>query len=94
MTTGIRLLTTALLAWVLWMDQTVYSLSRESGSSGAEGATGQWTRLAVLPTKAACDSLRKERGRDADARDDAARRPGSYPNRYRFFCSPAVDETK
>ena len=87
-------------AWILWMDQSVYTLSRESRLSGAEGATGKWVQLAVVPNKQACEALRRDRVRDAAPRDEAAlrdalkHRRGHYPEKHRFFCSPAVDDRR
>jgi hypothetical protein len=100
MTTSVRWLAVASLAWVLWMDQTVYNISRDPQSRVVEGARSQFVQLAVVPTKAACEALRGARVRDAEPKDVAARRDaaadrrGFYPEQRRFFCSPAVDDSR
>lgn len=95
-----RWLPITLLAWVLWMDQTTYSLP--SGPNDRtplrmEGATGRFQELAVTSTRGQCEALRQARIRDAiqaDAEQDRA--PGGprprYRDQYRFFCSPVVDD--
>jgi hypothetical protein len=83
------------LAWVLWMDQTVYKLPGETGREGpiaAETASGQYQQLAVVSTKAACEALRKPHVQAAAQRDAARGKSIGYPERFRFFCSPAVDD--
>jgi hypothetical protein len=92
--------TVAFLAWVLWMDQTAYNISRERESRVVEGARSQFVQLAVAPTKQACEALRRDRIRDAAPRDETARRDaaalrrGFYPEQRRFFCSPVVDDPR
>jgi hypothetical protein len=98
MTTQMRWLTVAFLAWVLWMDQTDYTISREGMS--VETARSRFVQLAVLPTKQACEAVRRGRAQEAIPRDAAARRDaakagrGHYPEARRFFCSPAVEDSR
>jgi hypothetical protein len=96
-----RSLALASLAWILWMDQTVYTLADNSHKPqdpiAAEGARSQWRQLAVLPTKAACDALRMAQAQQAQQAQQAAQAQQSaqpkqrpiYPDSQRFFCTPA-----
>lgn len=85
----------ALLAWVLWVDQSAYTLPRDESDSTArqvEGATSRWQQLAVTETRAECRELKRARVREARRRDDEEdRRPGAarrrYREQYRYFCS-------
>jgi hypothetical protein len=98
MTTGMKWLTVTSLAWVLWMDQTVYKIERDGNVGGLETARGQFVQLAVVATKRECQALRRDRIQDAKPRDEVARRDaakrrrGHYPEQHRFFCSPAVND--
>jgi hypothetical protein len=88
------------LSWILWMDQTVYSLPdtrhQPQAPIAAEGATSKWVQLAVLPTKTACEKLRKDKAQQAAQAQQAARARQTkqpqqqpvYPDAQRFFCSP------
>jgi hypothetical protein len=82
-----------MLSWILWMDQTVYTQSGPANGGGGEGGSSGWQQLAVVPTKAACEALKRERVADAARKDatatDTRRR---YPDRFRFFCSPAEED--
>lgn len=83
----------AMLSWILWMDQSVYTRSGHGHTAtGGEGASSGWQQLAVVPTKAACEELRRERIQDATRKADPAKR-GRYPDRFRFFCSPVDEDT-
>ena len=96
-----RWLALACFSWILWMDQTVYTLpdnrNQPQEPVAAEGAKSQFRQLAVLPTKAACDALRMAQAQQAQQAAQAQgtaqpeRRP-VYPDHHRFFCSPTVDE--
>jgi hypothetical protein len=91
MKTSMRCLIFAALAWILWIDQTVYDISRQGPTTtGPEGANARWQQLAVLPSKEACEAIRSGRVLEA-AQRDGADRTVRYPERFRFFCSPAVD---
>ena len=88
-----------LLAWVLWMDQTAYTMSGGAGNAGArqsETSTSRSAQLAVTSTRGECESLRQARIREAaskDAVEDAGKGPGpKYRDEFRYFCSPAVDD--
>jgi hypothetical protein len=88
------LITYALFSWVLWMDQSVYGPPHGHGPSHAgEGASSGWQQLAVVPTKGACEALRRERVEEAVRRDAAADKRGRYPERFRYFCSPIEEDT-
>jgi hypothetical protein len=86
-------ITYALISWVLWMDQSVYTVPGHGSShAGGEGAASGWQQLAVLPSKAACEELRRERIQDAARKDVATDKRGRYQDRFRFFCSPVEEE--
>jgi hypothetical protein len=90
-----------LLSWILWMDQTVYTLGGAGqATGGGEGASSAWQQIAVLPTKGACEAQRQQRVQDAARQDasvgqtatggqTAAGQRGRYHDQFRFFCSPA-----
>jgi hypothetical protein len=96
----------ACVAWILFMDETVYTLAdnshRPQDPIAAEGAKSQFRQLAVLPTKAACDTLLKQKAQQAEAaqaqqaQQAAQAQKGTqpkqkpvYPDRNRFLCAPA-----
>jgi hypothetical protein len=92
MTALLKVMTFALFAWILWMDQTVYDLSRTKPSSGgAEGTSSRWAQLAVVADKATCEALRRDQIAAA-LRRQAAQPRGGYPEHARYFCSPAVED--
>ena len=90
-----------LFAWILWMDQTVYSLPSGPGDPTPrqlESATSRWVQLAVTNTRDECERLRKPRVQEAikteAARDASSGRRPRYREQFRIFCSPAVvDDT-
>ena len=93
MTRSLHWLTIGVFVWVLWMDQTVYNLPAGAPSTGGgEGTSSRWAQLAIVPTKAACEALRAEHIRAAEQRDAASGQRGRYQERYRYFCSPGVDD--
>jgi hypothetical protein len=91
----------ATFAWILFMDETVYTLPANSHQPKdpvtAEGARSQFRQLAVLPTKAACDALRKQKAQEAVQAQQAAQAQQTkqpeqrpvYPDSQRFLCAPA-----
>jgi hypothetical protein len=91
----------ATFAWILFMDETVYTLPdnrhQPQAPVAAEGAQGQFRQLAVLPTKAACDALRKEKAQQATQAQQAAQAQQTkqpeqqpvYPDGQRLLCAPA-----
>lgn len=89
MTALLKVMTFASFAWILWMDQTVYDLSRPG--QGAEGTSSRWAQLAVVADKAACEALRRDQIA-ASLRRQAAQPRGAYPEHARYFCSPAVED--
>lgn len=94
MSMWVRRLTFVFFAWILWMDQSVYTLPRggpPEAPAAAEGATGKWRQLAILPTQAECETQRLSRVQNAAAQDAKAAGRGSYGDRFRFFCSPVGD---
>src|SRR5262249_47722407 len=100
-----RWLVVVVFAWVLWVDQTSYTLPNDPTDPTprqAEGATSRWQQLAVTQTRGQCQALLQTRVQDA-ARADAAldqanQSPGlgraRYRDQYRYFCSPIVDGSK
>ena len=94
-----RRLLLPLLAWVLWMDQTVYTIPAPGDPTPPqlETAPGRWTQLAVTSTRGECEGLRNARVQaaiQAEAAEDArSGRRARYRDQFRFFCSPAVDDT-
>jgi hypothetical protein len=94
MSMWVRRLTFVFFAWILWMDQSVYTLPRggpPEAPAAAEGATGKWQQLAILPTQAVCEAQRQSRVQEAATRDATAPGSGRYGERFRFFCSPVGD---
>jgi hypothetical protein len=98
-----RWLALACFSWILWMDQTVYTLPdnrhQPQEPVAAEGAKSQIGQLAVLPTKAACDALRMAQAQQAQAQQAAQAQQSAqpeqrpvYPDHHRFFCTPTDDE--
>jgi hypothetical protein len=88
-----RWMAVSCVVWVLWMDQSVYNIPRHGHASGVgEGASSGWEQLAVVASKAECEALRRDRIQHAARRDAAANERGRYPERFRFFCSPAVED--
>src|SRR5262245_47370797 len=89
-----RWLTVGCFAWILWMDQTVYNLPGERADQtpiAAEAARGQAKRLAVLPTKEACEAMKRPQVQAAAKQDADPNRPKGYPARFRLFCTLDVD---
>ena len=94
----------ACFAWILWIDQTVYTLPdnrhQPQEPVAAESAKGQIRQLAVLPTKAACDALKMAQAQQAQHAQQAAQAQQTaqpdqrpvYPDHHRFFCTPTDDE--
>lgn len=84
-----RMLSLALFAWVLWVDQTQYQLA--DGGPGApivaETARGRWQTLAVTDNRGQCEQMKQAAIRDATAREGTT--PGIYRAEHRYFCSPA-----
>jgi hypothetical protein len=89
----------AMLAWILWIDATVYTLPSgpdDPTPPQLEGATGRWEQLAITETRAECRALRQARIEEAsqlDATADeedrrAGRRRARYREQNRYFCSP------
>jgi hypothetical protein len=79
-------------AWVLWMDQTVYTHSTSaSGTTGTEGSTSRWEQLDVAPTKAACQAVRQKRIVEELQREPAREGRRSYPIQNRLFCAPVAE---
>ena len=94
MSTSVRWLTLACFAWILWMDQTVYTLPGERRGQGpvaAETASGRLVRLGVHATKAECEGMKLVHVQEAAQRDANPNRPSAYPERFRFFCTLDVD---
>jgi hypothetical protein len=94
------MLLVSLLAWIFWMDQTVYSLPAGPGDATPrqlEAPRGRWVRLAVTNTRAECETLRQARVGDATRREAALEASSGsrprYREQYRYFCSPAAGET-
>ena len=90
-----------LFAWILWMDQTVYTIPAnpdDSASRQLETAASRHAQLAVTSTRGECESLRQARIREAatrEAAEDASKGPRPrYREQHRYFCSPAVDDVK
>jgi hypothetical protein len=87
-----------LVAWVLWMDQTVYTMpnAADPGSRKSESASSRSAQLAVTGTRGECESLRQAHileARAQDAAGGASKGSGpKYRDEYRYFCSPAVDD--
>jgi hypothetical protein len=83
-----------LFAWMLWMDQTVYSVPSPGDTTPRqlESARTRWAQLAVTSTRAECESLRTVRVQDATKReaalDAASGRKVRYREQFRYFCSP------
>jgi hypothetical protein len=93
MSMWLRRLTFVLFAWVLWMDQSVYTPPGGSPQAPvvAEGTAGKWQELAVLPTQAECETQRLSRVNKAVPRDAKAAGSRRYGERFRYFCSPLDD---
>jgi hypothetical protein len=100
MAASMKWLALTTFAWILFMDQTVYTLAdnrhQPQAPIAAEGAKGQFIQIAVLPTKAACDALRKQKAQEAQAQQAAQTQQTTqpeqrpvYPNSQRFLCAPA-----
>jgi hypothetical protein len=80
-----RWLAVVMFAWILWVDQTSYTLPSGPGDTTPiqlEGATGRWQQLAITETRAECRALRRAR---------PGRRRARYKDKNRFFCSPVGD---
>jgi hypothetical protein len=100
MTASTRGLMVVLFAWVLWVDQSVYTLPGEPGDSRprqVEGASSRWQQLGVTETRRECRELKRayvQEARRRDDEDDRRSRPpgGKYREQYRYFCSPAGGE--
>ena len=90
MSIWLRRLTFLLFAWILWMDQSVYNLQGGTPQAPivAEGASGSWKQLAVLPTQAECEKQRLAQVNKAAPQDAKAAGSGGYGERFRVFCSP------
>jgi len=90
MSIWLRRLTFLLFAWILWMDQSVYT--PPGGSPQAppigEGTAGKWQQIAVLPTPAECEKQRVALVKQAAPQDAKAAGKGRYGARFRYFCSP------
>lgn len=93
----------ALFAWILWIDETAYTMPSGRGDPTPrqlEGATSRWRQISVVGNRAQCQAMRNDLVRDAirqDAvRDDEARKAGrafsQYRGQNRYFCSPTADE--
>jgi hypothetical protein len=92
-----------LFAWVLWIDETVYTMPSgpdDPTPRQLEGATGRWRQIDVLQNRGQCQAMRNNLIQEA-ARADAAldeearaagRALGRYRDKYRYFCSPTADE--
>ena len=93
MSMWLRRLTFVLFAWILWMDQSVYTPPGGTPQApiAAEGAAGKWQQLAVLPTEAECETQRLSRVNKAVPRDAKAAGSRRYGERFRYFCSPLDD---
>jgi hypothetical protein len=54
-------LTVAVLAWVLWVDQTVYNFGDGTGKTPivAEGAKGSFVRVLVTNTRGECEAAKQ-----------------------------------
>ena len=102
---SMRWLVVVLFAWVLWVDQTTYTLPSDSTDPTPrqmEGATGRWQQLAVTQTRGQCQVLLRTRVQDAAQADaaldqtdrSAGRHRARYRDQYRYFCSPVVDGSK
>ena len=88
-----RRLTFVFFAWILWMDQSVYTPPGGAPQAPAvgEGATGKWQQLAILPGKAECEAQKLSLVKKAEPRDAKAAGRGHYGERFRYFCSPVGD---
>jgi hypothetical protein len=96
-----RWLAVVMFAWILWVDQTSYTLPSGPGDTTPiqlEGATGRWQQLAITETRAECRALRRARIEEAaqmdaavDQEDRPGRRRARYKDKNRFFCSPVGD---
>jgi hypothetical protein len=97
----------ALFAWVLWIDETVYTIPSgpdDPTPRQLEGATGRFRQIDVFQNRGQCEAMRNnlilEAARADAARDEesrAAGRPvgravGRYRDQDRYFCSPTADE--
>jgi hypothetical protein len=88
---AVRMLWLAIVAWVLWVDQSEYNLAG-GGAGGpivAETAQGRLQRLAVTDNRGECEKLRQAAIRDAAASEGQS--PGTYRAEHRYFCSRAED---
>lgn len=88
---AMRMLAPALLAWVLWVDQTEYALS--GGPSGgqivSEGAQSRRQTLAVTDSRGQCEAAKQQAIRTGAGLEHTS--PGKYRAEFRYFCVPAAD---
>ena len=93
----------ALFAWILWIDETVYTMPSSQADPTPrqlEGAAGRVRQISVHSTRGQCVAVRNDLVREAAGQDairDAETRKRNLPlSRYRgqdrYFCSPTADE--
>jgi hypothetical protein len=93
----------AVFAWILWIDETVYTMpsSRSDPTPRQlEGAAGRARQISAHSARGQCLAARNTLVREAAAQDDlrdAETRKKNRPlSRYRaqdrYFCAPTADE--
>src|SRR5262249_40353129 len=94
MSMWLRRLTFVFFAWILWMDQSVYTLPGGTPQApvAAEGTAGnKWQQLAILSRAAEGGTQGLWHVRGAEPRDARAAGRRRYGDRFRYFCSPVED---